>query len=113
MVAITVILAAVIGTFVLGLGEQVQQTTPQATFDFDYAGNDAEITHEGGDNLNGDNSGSVVITSDSATDTQWGLPISAGESVTHSGVSSGETVRVVWTAPDGSTSQTIGRSSVP
>jgi len=31
MVAITVILAAVIGTFVLGLGDQVSQTAPQAT----------------------------------------------------------------------------------
>ncbi|MCY4732257.1 type IV pilin N-terminal domain-containing protein [Natronomonas gomsonensis] len=30
MVAITVILAAVIGTFVLGLGDQVQQTSPNA-----------------------------------------------------------------------------------
>jgi flagellin-like protein len=35
MVAITVILAAVIGTFVLGLGDQVQNTTPQASFGFD------------------------------------------------------------------------------
>jgi len=34
MVAITVILAAVIGTFVLGLGDQVQNTTPQASFGF-------------------------------------------------------------------------------
>ncbi|MEF8869094.1 MAG: type IV pilin N-terminal domain-containing protein, partial [Haloarculaceae archaeon] len=32
MVAITVILAAVIGTFVLGLGDQVQSTAPQASF---------------------------------------------------------------------------------
>jgi len=31
MVAITVILAAVIGTFVLGLGDQVQNTTPRAS----------------------------------------------------------------------------------
>ena len=36
MVAITVILAAVIGTFVLGLGDQVSQTTPNAGFGFDY-----------------------------------------------------------------------------
>ena len=34
MVAITVILAAVIATFVLGLGEQVSDTAPQASFDF-------------------------------------------------------------------------------
>jgi len=35
MVAITVILAAVIGTFVLGLGDQVSQTAPQATIGVD------------------------------------------------------------------------------
>lgn len=36
MVAITVILAAVIATFVLGLGEQVSETAPQASFTFEY-----------------------------------------------------------------------------
>ena len=55
MVAITVILAAVIGTFVLGLGDQVQSTSPQATFVFDFADNSAgtsdvlTVTHDGGD----------------------------------------------------------------
>ena len=36
MVAITVILAAVIGSFVLNLGGSLQQSAPQASFDFDY-----------------------------------------------------------------------------
>ena len=58
MVAITVILAAVIGTFVLGLGDQVQSTTPNAQFQIDYdAGGDdfsdeddaVEVSHSGGD----------------------------------------------------------------
>jgi flagellin-like protein len=55
MVAITVILAAVIGTFVLGLGDQVQSTSPQASFNFDYTnssgnpGDQLAITHDGGD----------------------------------------------------------------
>ena len=35
MVAITVILAAVIATFVLGLGEEVEAVSPDATFQFD------------------------------------------------------------------------------
>ena len=50
MVAITVILAAVIASFVLGLGDQTQ-TTPTASFSFDYdADNDkVDITHDGGD----------------------------------------------------------------
>jgi flagellin-like protein len=57
MVAITVILAAVIGTFVLGLGDQISTTTPQASFTFDF-NDDADpfedkltITHDGGDEI--------------------------------------------------------------
>ncbi|WP_276258097.1 type IV pilin N-terminal domain-containing protein [Haloglomus litoreum] len=63
MVAITVILAAVIGTFVLGLGDQVSNTSPQASFTFDFNdeanydgssgvdGDQLEITHDGGDKI--------------------------------------------------------------
>jgi len=56
MVAITVILAAVIGTFVLGLGDQLQDTSPQVSFGFDYndpdSGTDTlEVTHESGDSV--------------------------------------------------------------
>jgi len=56
MVAITVILAAVIGTFVLGLGDQVE-SAPQASFNFDVetdssaSGDVLSITHRGGDNI--------------------------------------------------------------
>ena len=46
MVAITVILAAVIGSFVLNLGGSVSQTTPQASFGFDFA--DDMTVNEGG-----------------------------------------------------------------
>jgi len=51
MVAITVILAAVIGTFVLGLGEQVQSTPPstQITFEYTDADDELQMTSEGGD----------------------------------------------------------------
>jgi flagellin-like protein len=55
MVAITVILAAVIGTFVLGLGDQVSESAPQAQFTFDYDGADqVNLTHDGGDSIEAD-----------------------------------------------------------
>jgi len=61
MVAITVILAAVTGGFVLTVGDQ-QQTTPQATFELEKqfdgsAGNPDEVTltHTGGDSIDSDN----------------------------------------------------------
>jgi len=62
MVAITVILAAVIGTFVLGLGDQID-STPQASFSFDLdedatTNGNLTIQHNGGDTL--DNSSIAV-----------------------------------------------------
>ena len=57
MVAITVILAAVIGAFVLGLGDQAADSTPQASFNC----NNGNLTHGGGDTL--DNS-TLRITGD-------------------------------------------------
>ncbi|RXK46235.1 type IV pilin [Halorientalis pallida] len=58
MVAITVILAAVIASFVLGLGGS-QQQTPQASFSWEYnnvTNSDvgeglAEVSHDGGDSI--------------------------------------------------------------
>jgi flagellin-like protein len=78
MVAITVILAAVIGTFVLGLGDQVQNTTPQASFTFDYtqetgtSSDELVVTHEGGDSipsseLNASVTGAVAGTGDDSS----------------------------------------------
>jgi flagellin-like protein len=74
MVAITVILAAVIGTFVLGLGDQVSNTSPTASFTFDFEdstpsdGNPdvLSITHDGGDKI--DASQLTVKTSGAAVD---------------------------------------------
>ena len=60
MVAITVILAAVIASFVLGLGNDATNTNPQASFSFDYdeaettaAGEQGLVTisHDGGDSV--------------------------------------------------------------
>lgn len=57
MVAITVILAATIGTFVLGLGDQVQSQAPQTSFSFDHTqdtsdpGDELDVTHDAGDSI--------------------------------------------------------------
>jgi len=67
MVAITVILAAVIGTFVLGLGDQVSNTTPQASISAEgvetgLGGNTAALvfSHGGGDTIESDSTDLVV-----------------------------------------------------
>ncbi|MBX0302842.1 type IV pilin [Haloarcula salinisoli] len=51
MVAITVILAAVIATFVLGLGDSLSDQAPQASFTCEGT----TLVHDGGDELDGDN----------------------------------------------------------
>ena len=59
MVAVTVILAAVIGAFVLGFGDSLSEPAPDAQIDFDYSasGNNIAVTHDGGQTLNADNTG--------------------------------------------------------
>ena len=116
MVAITVILAAVIGTFVRGLGNQVQDTAPQATFSFDFndTGSDFEVTatHDGGDTFNSDNTNTLNL-SDGTNSTEFNLDVASGDSQTLSNVSGSTDVRVIWTSPNGENSATIARSSTP
>jgi flagellin-like protein len=122
MVAITVILAAVIGTFVLGLGDQVQNNAPQATFSFDYTVNgedDIEVTatHDGGDTFNSQNSQSLVLTADGATEQPFtqvtGDGLSAGESVTVTGADDGAEVRIIWTSANGGNTATVASGTAP
>jgi len=131
MVAITVILAAVIGTFVLGLGDQVQSTTPQASFGFSTADGktNVTVTHESGDTIEA-SSLSLISQSTSwnttATGTQntsktWvaasgsDADVSAGSTVTMQGASSfaGDTIRVVYDSPDSDSTSTLGKFEVP
>jgi len=123
MVAITVILAAVIATFVLGLGESVSNTAPQASFSTNYdsspsAGTDSfgdtvnngllTVTHSGGDSLEapnlfvtgGDASGRKVWSDVFAT----GSVISAGNSVDYA-VSADDIVRIVWDNSKGNSAE--------
>jgi flagellin-like protein len=134
MVAITVILAAVIGTFVLGLGDQVSNNAPQASFGFEFSdsgngfngdagvpgtGDIVNITHEGGETIENstlsvDGDGAANLQYESGT-SNWGSDsvVSAGDRITFSGVNSGETIRVVWTNPNGGSTNTIARATAP
>ncbi len=133
MVAITVILAAVIGTFVLGLGDQLQATAPQASFGFDTSSDQSEvtITHESGDTIGASNvkiSATDNFTAGGVTNTAsatWNefdgtnSEVSAGSSVTivhddaDGSTFAGETVRVIFDNPDADSSSTLGKFEVP
>ena len=115
MVAITVILAAVIGTFVLGLGDQVSESAPQASFSFEFNDSDGvNITHEGGETLE---AGNINVSGDGTTAlaevSGFGDPITAGDTAEYTGVDPGETIRVVWTNPAGGSTNTIARATAP
>ncbi|PSQ17925.1 type IV pilin [Halobacteriales archaeon QS_8_69_73] len=130
MVAITVILAAVIGTFVLGLGGQVQDTAPNTQFTFTQedtgaASNDDDLkmTHDGGENVltsnvkvvsdNGDYTTSPTICQDAdnpSNSNDWtSTELSAGDNciVPDDRIDPDDTVRIVWESDDGGTSTTL------
>ncbi len=135
MVAVTVILAAVIGAFVLGFGDSLSEPAPDAQIDFDYDANDEEITiaHDGGQTLNADNTGFLSVTGVVGIDDEdWesGLDADGVEddntaAVTESISSGGEIVtdepvdedasevELVWENGDRSNSQEIGSFTIP
>ena len=135
MVAITVILAAVIASFVLGLGDQAQQATPQASFSFDYTegSTDGEgyvtVTHDGGDAIEAQElyvRGSGITGTSTSTSSyvltgagSWGTAgytsdseISAGQTVDVE-VSSDYEIRVIYEPVEGDTSATLAEDDGP
>ena len=133
MVAITVILAAVIGTFVLGMSDQMGDTTPRASFGMSIGGNNGDqvtITHETGASMSPSN---VVVSSNQAftgpaagssgstweTLTGASTDISAGSSLTITGDDGaggtasfeGDTVRVIYSSPDSDSSTTLQKKT--
>lgn len=132
MVAITVILAAVIGTFVLGLGDSLSQTSPTATYDwsqneFDSNGNySATVEHTGGDSID---PSSLAVTIDSTESTTFSGDITtwttsdtvkAGDSFTFDetnvdtsgnpdkiALKPDDTVRITWQSEDGGSSSVL------
>jgi len=116
MVAITVILAAVIGAFVLNLGQGIQQTAPQASFGFDYNVSDdsTTITHESGDSIESSQLNVSGFSNGTQSWTDSGT-VSAGSSekfINGQGWS-GETLRVVWESENGENSATLSQSTAP
>lgn len=136
MVAITVILAAVIASFVLGLGDQAQKTTPQASFSFNYdkgtasatdtdlyqgtSGSaddgipkgDLTITHDGGDSIEQARISVVDDDSGSVAGSTFGGELKAGTTATIK-VGNDDTVRIIFTGESGDSSSTIATWEAP
>jgi flagellin-like protein len=114
MVAITVILAAVIGSFVLNLGGSLQQSAPQANFEFDYDQSDStvNITHTSGDSVE-NSSISISQSGGSGISVISSGTVTAGTEVANGNYNSGETTRVVWESENGENSATLSESTAP
>jgi flagellin-like protein len=122
MVAITVILAAVIGTFVLGLGGNVS-SAPQAQLSFQYdessfatARGGIDIIHDGGDQIimeEIDISESNDTTTGVVDNTTSGEVVAGGEIVDSGLYDAGETIRVVWEDPQSDKTNVIAKSEAP
>jgi len=130
MVAITVILAAVIAAFVLGLGDS-GDPGPQVSFSYDYdeTAQELTITMESGDSFNADR---VSFRGTDLGTTTGATPEDNDGAVWHerSSASQGETIRsgstavledvpstfdlnIVWTSSSGDDSSTLSSRSGP
>jgi len=139
MVAITVILAAVIASFVLGLGDSADNVQPNSSFNFDYdsSANELDITLTDGDSIESqelilrgtDGDGSSAV--DENWDTGSGLTgfggldlttsnpeVSSGQGATYaladsSGDSTEYSLDVVWEDFDSDDSATLASTEGP
>ncbi|MBX0302845.1 type IV pilin [Haloarcula salinisoli] len=99
MVAITVILAAVIASFVLGLGDSAGDAAPSVSVDCNTQGN--YMNHTGGAELQHNN----LNASTGSLDKSSGENYTAGDVIISSDVS--DDTQLVWNNPDGSSSSII------
>lgn len=106
MVAITVILAAVIGTFVLGLGDSLGDSQPSAQLSVentDFDNDNVTIGHSGGDPIEGDDLRVTVDGNDADTQFPSGQ-FAVGETQTindtSTGISEGTRLRIIHEPSD-------------
>jgi len=125
MVAVTIILAAVIGTFVLGIGSELTDSSPQAQWEFSENLNGSGATngtvlilHGGGDDVK---KSTIEVTIGGTTvyengqsqgggynvdDTNLGDPITTGDRLeieeSTSALTEGAVVRIIWSNGDSS-----------
>jgi len=130
MVAVTVILAAVIGTFVLGIGSQVTSKTPTSSFEFNledngngFAGDTddkIEITHRGGDEVQKE-ALTLRVAGTDATPLNWDTTediIGAGDTATYNesggsvSIEDGDDLKFIWEDPDGEGSAILAEGEV-
>jgi hypothetical protein len=116
-----VVLAAVVGTFVLGIsggtGGGRATRPPQVAFGFEYDGDTGRVTvtHEGGDTVAASRLLLAYESDGTRIEERWrddDGDVQAGDSVTTRRAVDTR-LRVVWNAPDGSASAVLGAFEAP
>ncbi|TQQ79878.1 type IV pilin [Halonotius terrestris] len=117
MVAITVVIATMVGSVFLDYADQVSDQPPQAAFEYEQSGSDdITITHVSGDRINNERLritvGGDEVYPDPVSDaskTGWASPIGVGDTVDieHTDADEGDTVRIVWQNPSGRSANTL------
>jgi flagellin-like protein len=111
MVAITVILASVVAVFVLDIGGNATQTSPQMGWEYDYNGGNVEATLVSGDAVDVEylsvkgSACSHSLTGSGTVDA--GTTLQIGNGCPTSGVS----ITVVWDSPEDDTTAIVGEFS--
>jgi archaeal flagellin N-terminal-like domain len=123
MVAITVILAAIVGTFVLTLSSQLDETPPQVRFTIEFPASDTlTIMHRSGDSVPAaqlnvvteaplDPTASVTFIDAAGEDNL----ITAGERAMYErrGKWEGEYIRIIWKTSEAGRSTTLTEITAP
>ena len=121
MVAITVILAAVIAAFVLGLGDS-SDVGPSVSFDYDYDQTDEDltITVSSGDEFTaanvefqGENFDDVGNSWDQNSTAEPGSSVTAGDRANLDNVDTDFELDITWTSDDGDDSSILSTRDGP
>lgn len=118
LIAITVILAAVIGGVVLGLNTESAES-PQASLQFEYndTSTDLTIRHTGGESLDSDHvvvRGQAVDDGSGTFSSEVDLPrdLDAGQSAVVQADTINQEVSVVWQDPNSKEESVVGKHEI-
>lgn len=117
MVAITVILATMVGSVFLDFAGQISEQPPQAAFEYEFEESEnVTITHVSGDRIDNESvritvNGEMVFPADDNEASEWDDPILAGDTVTINGTDKsfkqGDSIRIIWENPSTGSAHTL------
>lgn len=119
-VALTVALAALIGSLLVAAGAAGTGAPPTASFEFSYVaagdGYAVTATHVGGDTFDAADTGSLVLVADTGGTAVFDPRVVAGADATlgdDDPVPPDTVVRVVWRPPDGGSARPLATDRTP